>query len=306
MTTKPFFGLSGLSSTSANHYCNLAEEISRSNTNFLNNVCFYSTTMSVLGDKDSEHTIRNGMDSTHLDFIPQTITQLTELYSLIAFFREAIKEKERLTELAKAAINEEKHEQLNAEKEAIEARRPIRGAHITDIDVINEWSIGEQEKYLSIEAKAATIGKMIHENGCISNARKALMAAITCPTSFKEQGRDTVIYESVPTVTQEEVDQMYLSLQSEYRAAQAELNGFKKTIEDKVEAHNAQVDEEYRLALVNWNTDMSDINRKIELLAEEDKQLRRDKLAEVQNLKIAVPKRLEPIFKKLQQYKPID
>ena len=298
MKTKSFFGENGLTSTSANHYCNIAKELVRKLQNNLDNVTFYSTDMSVIGDTTSG-TISNGVKPEALGNIRNHIIAISELHSLIAFFREAIAEKERLAEEAKKWEDKVVRSILREEDREIGRNAPERGDYITELDVLETWSVGEQEKYLSLQAKASAYGKAIHEDGCISNARINLMNKISNPTLVKENGRDTIIYKFIPTVEQTDVDNLYFSLQSEYREIQAELNGMKKRIQDAIEANKLKVDEEYGLALQAHNEKDRNQHRKYQELAEIESQKRIKMLEEIQNLKIVVPKRLKDIFDSL-------
>ena len=298
METKSFFGPVGLTSTSANHYANLAKETARGIHNYLDNVKFYTTKISVIGQEDA--TISNGMLPEKLSTIPDGLKLISGLNSLIAFLREAIKEKDRLATEASEWEDKEVHSEFDARYSALLGRRPVRAEYITKEDIIKSWSIGEQEKYLSLEAEAATLGKYIHEDGCISKARINLMTVTSSPVSVKENGRDTIIYRYTPTVTKEEVDDMFFHLQARHREVQAELNGMKKRIDDALDSNKLEVDEAYRLAYQSWSAEKNAMDRELQQICEEDSKKRKQLALEVQNLKIAVPNRLKDIFDSLQ------
>lgn len=299
MQTKAFFGPSGLTSTSANYYANLAKEANRNNQNYLANVHFYSTAIRIIGDTGSG-TIQEGVTPGELQIIEQTIANIGSLNSLIAFFREAIKEKERLAKEVANWEDKEAHDAFNVRHKALQDSKPVHPTYIDEQDVILTWTIGEQEKYLSLEAEAAALGKYIHEDGCISQARIDLMKRVANPKSVKENGRDTIIYEYMPTVNANEVDKMFFRLQARHRAVQAELNGMKKRIQDTIEAHKVKVDEEYRLAFQKWNSDMNAMSRELIELNNAESAKRQELSQEVQDLKIVVPNRLKPVLESLQ------
>ena len=302
MKTKSFFGPAGLTSTSANHYCNLAKEISRNYTNYLENVRFYTTTIRVIGDS-GEDNIHIGMKPSEVKNIPEHIKTLTNLYSLIAFFREAIKERDRLIKEANNYTEQDAHAELDKEYMALMTSKPMKSAYLTAEEVVQSWSIGEQEKYLSLETAAATIGKYIHEDGAISKARRALIDVQNNTAKVNENGRDTIIYKYIPSVEQEDVDNMYFDLQTQQREMQAELNGMKKKIQDTIETNVTQVDEEYRLAKIKWDADMDAWSRKQAMVEQNDTKKRHELMEEVQALKIVVPKRLQAIYEVLQNVK---
>ena len=302
MKTKSFFGPVGLTSTSANHYCNLAKEISRNYTNYLENVQFYTTTVRVIGDS-GEDNIRIGMKPSEVENIPEHIKTLSNLYSLIAFFREAIKERDRLIKESQEYTDPDAHAVLDKEYMDIMTSKPKKAPYITAEEIIQGWSVGEQEKYLSLETAAATIGKYIHEDGAISKARRALIDKQSNTVKVNESGRDTIIYKYIPSVEQRDVDDMYFDLQVQQREMQAELNGMKKKIQDAIDTNTAQVDEEYRLAKIKWDADMDAWSRKQAMVEENDTKKRHELFEEVQALKIVVPKRLQAIFEALQNVK---
>ena len=189
---------------------------------------------------------------------------------------------------------------LNLQYTVLNADRPTREDYLTEEQVIKTWSIGEQEKYLSLEAEAAVIGKYIHEQGELSDARIDLMYKLTHPISVNENGRDTIIYKYTPTVLQSEVDALFFELQAKHRKLQAELNGMKKTIEDTIVKHNTEVDNNYRIALQQWNVKKAELDRQMTEVVEAEAAKRRELALEVQALKIVVPNRLNNIFQSLK------
>ena len=284
-----------MTSTSANHFANMAKELSRKVQNFLAGVKFYSTDISIIGSTDGG-TISSGMNTEGLSQIKQGLTTLAKLNSLIAFFREAIKEKERLGDEAANWEDSEARAAYDDKAKAHRENKPVRGAKLTELDVLESWSIGEQEKCLSLEAEASTLGKYIHEDGSISKARVELMKIMSSPISINENGRDTIIHKFTPTVGLEDVDEMFMSLQAHYREVQAELNGMKKRIEDTLNENSIKVDEEYRLALQKWNAEGNALEKELQLIFEEESAKRAELSKEVQALKIVVPNRLKEIF----------
>ena len=300
METKSFFGENGLTSTSANHYANLAKEVARKLHNYLTNVKFFTTDMKVIGDNKTD-TISIGVPIRDFQKIKDALKHIADLNSLIAFFREAISEKERLTEESnnwEDNIAREVHRQKYTELQAL---KPVRKPYISEEDVIKTWTVGEQEMYLSLEAEAAALGKYIHEDGPLSKARIALMDKFNNPTSVTANGRDTIIYYYKPTVENDAIDSLFFELQSQHRKAQAELNGMKKRIKDTIEEQAREVDDEYRVALQKWNNEKSELDRTLEEIIEAENKKRKEMLQEVQALKIVVPNRLKDIFISLQE-----
>lgn len=299
METKSFFGENGLTSTSANHYANLAREQARANINFLSNLQFYTESISVIGDT-AGGVIREGATTASLPEIKAKVQQLGELNALIAFFNEAIKEKERLSKVAADWQDEQMRDEFNRRHNELAERKPRRANYLTEDDVKNAWTVGEQEKYLTLQAQAAAIGKLIHEDGALSRARIDLMQKISAPRSVDVNGRDTIIHSYAPTVEQSEVDGLYFDLQSQHRSLQAELNGIKKKIQDSLEANKIEADAAYRAELVKWNDEVRALDRELSEAYEDERAERMRRQQYAAALKIVVPNRLKAIFESLK------
>ena len=300
MDTKSFFGENGLTSTSANHYAVLAKEMTRKIKERLDSVRFFDTKMRIIGD-DKAGIIARGFTSDSFDYIRNGLDLISKCNSLIAFFREAISEKERLIKEASAWEDTEKRADLDARITEHQKLKPVRGAYLSTEDVIKSWSVGEQEKYLSLEAEASVYGKFIHEDGRLSKARTDLMKIIDNPTVVKESGRDTVIYDYVPSVPQDLVDDLFFELQTHYREVQAELNGMKKRIDDTIREHALKVDDEFRKALAKWSAENKALSSELEIIIADENLRRKEMNKDVQALKIVVPNRLQKVFKDLQE-----
>ena len=300
METKSFFGEQGLTSTSANHYANLAKEMTRKIKERLDSTRFYDTEMRILGDSGSS-TVSKGIKFDAFDDIKTGLELITGCNSLIAFFREAIKEKERLAKEAMAYTDVSRHADFDRRYGEHEDSRPLKRASITEEGVVRSWTVGEQEKYLSLQAEAAVYGKFIHEDGSLSEARAALTRVINNPTVVKEAGRDTILYSFVPTVAQSDVDDLFFQLQAHYREVQAELNGMKKRIDDAVQEDAQKAESEYRADFSKWSARDSEFRNELQLIVADDNIARQARLKAVQALKIVVPNRLQKVFKDLQE-----
>lgn len=297
METKAFFGEVGLTATSANHIANLAKEANRTNMNYLNSVQFYSSSISVIGGESG--VIREGTKSDALPYIEQVVADVAKLNSLVAFFREAIKEKDRLASEAKAWEDEAARDEFTKKRAELTVRKPRRAEYVTEDDVKRGWSVGEQERYLSLEAEAAAYGKAIHEDGCLSRARVGLIEKSTNPKSVEVNGRDTIIYSYAPTANSFEVDDMFFRLQSKQRSVQAELNGMKKRIQDAIDEDRRVKDEEFALALAKWNSEVKALEGEWNEFLEDESRSRVNRMKAVESLKIVVPNRLKDVYESL-------
>ena len=278
---RDFFGDNGVTSTSANHIANMAKEFYQYAEVEMEMLNFITTDAKLLGDEKST-VIKRGVNPIDFAKIKTTLEDISLCKRLIAYLREAIKEKKRLYEEAK--------EMVFVDPEEIPT--PVLPKYLTEEDILAGWSKNKLEKYLSLEAKVSTLGKAIHPDGPFSRARKQL--AKLEPIQYKENGRDTFIYNNSPSIPYDEVDSMFTSLQAEHRKTQAELNGMKHEIELILREDKLAKDQKYEQQRANYMA----IQEKY--LA--DNNIRRQKLcAEVEALKIVIPDELKPIHDKIMK-----
>lgn len=277
-----FFGDKGLTATSANHIANLAKEAYEKLEAKLESTSFIKETIQVIGSA-AETTVKY----SQAGLITQAEKVLIDIYnykSLIAWLREAIKEKDNLFKANKTWQSEEYLNHLN--------NRPIRKDYITEQDVIDSWTVKEQEDYLSLETQCAVIGKYIHPNGPLSKAKTELSKRINKPVTTECSGRDTIIRKYYAECTEEEVDNLFFKLQKYHREFQAKLNGIKHKIEIAIREDMQRKDEAYKLALEEYHS-------KLDKLSIQDKLTRDAKHKEIESLKIVIPNRLEMVYNSL-------
>ena len=300
METLSFFGEVGLTSTSANHIANLAKEAVRNCHQKLDNIRFHNETISLLVS-GKEATVFKGADKSTLDQLPEVVSILSKANGLIAWLREAIKEKERLT---KSVDDYEDVDALLQHKKKWEEFRltlPKKAPYPTAEDIKKQWTVGEQEKYLSLEAEAAALGKFIHEDGALSMARISLMQRLQKPTSVDLNGSETVIHNYTPTVSLENVDEVFKNFQARYRTVQAELNGMKKRIDDAVAAEKLRIDTEYNDAKRQYDLKEHEFANELDAIERQEEITKQNMLKEIQNLKIVVPNRFKDLVEQLQK-----
>ena len=313
MQTKAFFGTEGLTSTSANHIANLAKEANREHQNYLASIQFYSERIGIIGTPERV-LAQEGVNLEGLSKVKTAIESIAENNALIAFIREAIKEKERLEKEAKSWKNEVAREALELRrKENISPSQPV---HVTEEDMFARLSIGQVEHYLTLEAQCSVIGKYIHEGGALSNARIDAMQKVTHPRTVKENGRDTIVTEYELTVSTDNIDAVYFDFQALHRSYQSELNGMKTglliaavgTMAVADVAHCTAVHpgygffaEDYRFARTQYLHVNAELDREEQKIEMDEREKRQELLREVQNLKIVIPNRLKGAYTALMK-----
>lgn len=279
METKAFFGKEGLTSTSANYIANIAKEFYTNIEQRLNNIRLYTESVTILGSA-TDNILTKGWTSEHFTKIEDYLEAIKEAKSLIAFLREALKEKERLAKDARTYENKEEREKVII---------PVKEAYLTEEDIIKTWTIGEQEKYLSLETECAVIGKFIHEDGAFNKARKTLETKISNPCVLTQGTCNTILHKYTPSISQEDVDNLFFKLQAQHREKQAELNGLKHKIEVALKEDMLKKDDAYQTALNNAHAKAKEIEAAESIH-------RMELLQEVESLRIVIPNNLKNIY----------
>lgn len=276
MERKCFFGDNGLTSTSANHIANLAKEKISQLEEQLNRISFLQVTISLIGSSEKS-VIESGITEEELNSIPDKIKEIAECKSLIAWLREAIKAKEEL-------YNTERKREPE-----YDLVRPTKDHVLTEYEYYESLPINERNRYYSLEAKAATIGKIIHPKGSYSTARKELDKRLVTPNTYEGSGRDTTIYGYLPTVDRNKVETIFFDLQNTQRNLQAELNSMKFACEQAIKESQRESDAKY------YN-ELRDYNSKLEQIDAEFQKQKNENLAAIDKLKIVIPDSLMSIF----------
>ena len=293
--TLNFFGENGITSTSANHVANLAKEAVRNVHEKLASTRFYTETVGLLTG-GNEAVVRKGWSVDAVENLPDLVNQITQANSLIAYLREAIKEKERRMKAVNNYEDVIDRTTIAVDRQALRERKPVKAAYPTEEEVKMTWSIGEQEKYLSLEAEAAALGKFIHEDGHMSQARIDLMNKLNNPSKIDLNGSETVVHNYTPTVDIVTVDKVFNQLQVRYRTVQAELNGMKKRIQDYIDNEKLRIDNEYASAKRAYDLREHELDNELDYIYNQEEIHRRELLKEVQALKIVIPNRLRGIY----------
>jgi hypothetical protein len=213
------------------------------------------------------------------------LKKIAELKSFIAWFREAIKEKERLTQENEFYCSQERLDHMKS--------APTRERYLTREEIIESWTIGEQEEYLTLQTRAATIGKYIHKNTPLAKAKTELSKRINNPIEVVESGRDTIIRRYQPVATEKEVEELLIKLKKEHRSIDAQIRGIDHKIDTTLREDKLKKDEAYANAKRAYDA-------KLQEIAEADSvaKLTRDK--EIEDLKIVIPNNLRETYEYLQ------
>lgn len=292
-----YFSNEGLTSTTANYYANIAKELQMAASERLNNVQMYNTSVAVIGSNEKQ-LMSAGLRS--LTFINTDLPHLASLNAFCAWIREAIKEKEEQARDVRQLTIEHWSERMGIKLPEWPSH-PTDPAVITEQDVMNTWDINKRNKYLRLEAFAATYGKYIHPDGAFSKARKRAHEVVNKPIMKEGVGRDMVLYYSDLTVDPQIIDSTFMSLQDQYRSYEKELNQMKAELKEAVNDLTRKTYEKYQLDVAHWKEQQKLYSSELGKLQSEWVKWRTDELERISQLKITIPDALKDIFRIIQK-----
>lgn len=283
-----FFKDGFLTSTEAQNICNVANEVIAGLTDSLNTVQFYNTTITSI--VSSDNAVNAGKGTTDTSWIQDAIIKIGQYNSLIAWLKEAIKNKEEaLGELSSTRIQD-----WSEYKDYPTPKSPSKKATVTKDDVIKNLDAIKLNKYFTLQSRAAAIGKFIHETGSVSRAKVMLNKVIAEPNKISGAGRYT------PSVEVAEVNGMFLSLMSEHRNLNAQLNNIKADAIEEANKQNIANEQEYQKARTAYSKECNDWLDKIEDLQSRFNQYIITEKEKISKLKINVPDSLMETYKSIK------
>lgn len=282
-----FFGEKGLTSTSANNIANLAKEMYRKIEFQLHNIRFIDTDIQVIGSEPTSYS--SGISSYDLTKIKDNIATVAKFKSLIAWLREGIKAKENRISLAKTYTLEN----YLKEKELEIPQKYSNKKILNEGEYFAQMPLNLRNRYFELETKVTNLGRLIHKNGAIADARNTMHDNLANKILVIENGRDTIIYTKTPSVSPEEVDKLYMELQDIHRTYQKELNSMKYQYEEYYKEMEKEIAEENIKLLQEW-TDFMD-KHKVDY-----QKVYTEQLQEAQNLKIIIPESLQDVYNNIK------
>lgn len=297
MKESVFFGNEGLTSTSANYYANVAQEMIQAATERLNSVRFYQVFVASIGGGEKQLMT---VGQTSLDFIKDDLEKSAEMNSFCAWVREAIKKKEELISYTTACSIEKWARENNVEIPE-QPQYPDSPIKADEKEVMDSWDANKRNKYLRLEAFASTYGKYIHTKGAFSKARKEVHAAENCPIYKEGSGRDLILYYQDPTIEVEKVDNMFMSLQDTYRSYEKELNALKAELKEEVNKLSNTQEQEYREKMAEFKAKYDKYTSELGELRSRFNSWKTSEMERISKLKIALPKNLLDIFEEIRR-----
>lgn len=277
----------GLTSTSANHIANLAKEMVREIETSLSGLTLYSTSVALIGN-DSVNTLREGDKAEALENVKTQLHIIAKANSLIAWLREAIKAKDRLLKEVEELSVEEFILQQGIEKPKMQKK----GIALTEDAYYASLTVEERNRFYSLEALASVLGKAVHPDGPLANAREQLNERIKNPKTVEGAGRDALIYTYTPTVELDMVDKVYFAVQKEFREIQASLNAIKFDCQKAVKESEIEVQTAYADACNKYQAELTRIQNDMSIY-------KKERVREIGNFKIVIPNSLTDIYEQV-------
>lgn len=291
MTNNVFFGTEGLSSTSANFYANMAQEMIVDSVQKLQNVQFYDVDICSLQNSTPMPMSKGTKD---LDFIENTLMEVGEMNAFCAWIREAIKEKDDQIKNIDYLSFEDWCNINNIEFKIPEVCS--RPKTVTIEDIIKEWPAEKINKYYTLEAMAATFGKYIHPKGAFSKAREQFHGVVNNPIIKEDTNTNILLYYRNPSVSTTKVENVFLNLQKTYRSYEKELNFLKAELKNQTNKRNLDNKINYEKELHKYETCYAEYTNKKQESINTYNAWKITEQERISNLKIIIPKSLEKIF----------
>ena len=286
---------SGLTSTEANYIANLSKEKAAVLVESLEKICWYDTEVASI-TSDTKQLMKVGQRS--ISYVQPSLEQLSKLFELCAWLREAIKAKDALLTTLESTEFEEWMESQGITLQCPDY--PEEPTMVTEDDVLNSFSREKRLKYLQLEATAATIGKYIHPNGAINKARKELLDRINKPIEKDGTGRDTILFYHTPTIPLDETEKLFITLQELHRVNEQQLNYLKAEIKETANKLNLENKAKYEKALNEYRNKIASYDIEYKKLHNQYQSWKVSQREEIAKLRIYVPAELSTVIDNLK------
>lgn len=244
-----FLSNKGLTSTEANHYANMAKEISEESAKYLANLQLYDVYIESLSGTSKKLMSKGTND---LSKITESIELISRMNTFCAWIREAIKAKEQMLSNLDSISLEDWAKNNNVELPEMPEHVPTLTLP-TEKDIIDEWSAEKRLKYLRLEAHASTIGKYIHPNGSISKARENYHEAATNPIRKEVLASDVILYSHNITLSNAVIESMFMLLQNNHRTFEKELNAMKAEVKSELNKRILEANQKHKDNINKFN-----------------------------------------------------
>ena len=272
----------GLTMTSAQHLCNLAQEYLMKSKSELDSLNFYNKTVTQLSTGNTMSLTNYKAPCMNYE---ERLNRIGTIYAFVSWLKEAIKEKQFALDHTISYTDWMKQTHPNH-------HRPNEKTPYVFEDALSELSIAELADYYLCQQMATYYGKFIHKDGPYNIARTCLAQKSNVPTTIEQYTNDILKYDYKPLVSLDQVDEYFNKLQNIYREWERRLNTYKFKLEERVREKNRKLTIQYQQELQEYKTLESMYHNEYQLYVDSQKQ-------EIRNLKILVPNEFQTTFEVL-------
>jgi len=294
-----YFGEEGMTSTSANHVSAMANVMVQDIKNRLMGLRLYDKSIRVIGDAEvTVETVNNTLPD-----IAEGVKQICKANALIAWLREAVKERENAQTYIQNMTLDDWMKKQGIEKPTSPVPPTMPRINFQDYATILDTglTVKEYNRFVELNSALAVYGEMIHEKGLLTRQKSELQRIRQNPTEVKESGRDTIITQyRVDVNIDTDLDKLYTQLQSEYRQLQAEKNGIEAKFSNLAMDYQTRKMDEWKAAKAQFDRDCMAVNSQLVGYDAQMKEWKKQRLEELAALKIIIPNDLKALYKELQ------
>ena len=294
-----YFGEEGMTSTSANHVSAMANVMVQDIKNRLMGLRLYEKSIRVIGDAEvTVETVNNTLPD-----IAEGVKQICKANALIAWLREAVKERENAQTYIQNMTLDDWMKKQGIEKPTSPVPPTMPRINFQDYATILDTglTVKEYNRFVELNSALAVYGEMIHEKGLLTRQKSELQRIRQNPTEVKESGRDTIITQyRVDVNIDTDLDKLYTQLQSEYRQLQAEKNGIEAKFSNLAMDYQTRKMDEWKAAKAQFDRDCMAVNSQLVGYDAQMKEWKKQRLEDLAALKIIIPNDLKALYKELQ------
>ena len=294
-----YFGEEGMTSTSAQHVSAMANVMVQDVKQHLMGLRLYEKSIRVIGDVECKVEEVNNT----LPEISDGVKQICKANALIAWLREAVKEREQAQQYIQDMTLDKWMELQGIEKPTSPVPPMMPKINFQDYKTILDTglTVKEYNRFVELNSALAVYGEIIHDKGLLTRQKNELARILQNPTEVKESGRDTIITTyKVDVNVAVDIDKLYTELQSEYRKLQAEKNGIEAKFSNLAMDYQTRKMEEWKAAKSQYDRDLTRVNSELVGIQTQMQEWKKQRLEELAALKIIIPNDLKALYKELQ------
>ncbi|MBR3329866.1 MAG: hypothetical protein IKG25_01440 [Mogibacterium sp.] len=289
----------GMTSTSAQHVSAMANVMVQDIKQHIMGLRLYEKSIRVIGDAEvTVETVNNTLPE-----IAESVKRICKANALIAWLREAVKEREQAQKYVSDMSLDDWMKKQGIEKPAMPQPPQMPRINFQDYNTILDTglTVKEYNRFVELNSALAVYGEMIHEKGLLTRQKAELARIMQNPTEVKESGRDTIITTyKVDVNISADIDNLYTELQSEYRKLQAEKNGIEAKFSNLAMDYQTRKNDEWKAAKAQYDRDLQKVNSELVGIQTQMQEWKKQRLEELAALKIIIPDALKPLYKELK------